>query len=182
MNRFILADANKCIGCRTCEVACAVAHRSDGDVSALNEVNFTPRIHVIKGAYISTAATCRQCEDAPCANVCPNHAIRLENGFVHVLQENCIGCKTCVVACPYGAMEVVTYQTVRDTGAAVNVQVTKAQANKCDLCHTRAEGPACVEVCPTEALHCVDRAELERLTAEKRRRTALEASAHNVYA
>jgi electron transport protein HydN len=43
----------------------------------------------------------------PCANVCPNGAISRDKGFVHVMQERCIGCKTCVVACPYGAMEVV---------------------------------------------------------------------------
>jgi Fe-S-cluster-containing hydrogenase component 2 len=58
---------------------------------------FLPRIHVIKGVNISTAAICRQCEDAPCANVCPNGAIKREKGFVHVMQERCIGCKTCVV-------------------------------------------------------------------------------------
>ncbi|QSX34555.1 electron transport protein HydN [Shewanella avicenniae] len=176
MNRFILADANKCIGCRTCEVACAVAHRADGDVTALNNANFHPRIHVVKGADISTAATCRQCEDAPCANVCPNHAIRHEHGFVHVLQEHCIGCKTCVLACPYGAMDVVVNQVVSASSTA-NLLINKAQANKCDLCYTRGQGPACIEVCPTNALRCVDRAELEKLSAERRRRTALEAGA-----
>ena len=174
MNSFILADANKCIGCRTCEVACAVAHRADGDVTALSAINFTPRIHVVKGATISTATQCRQCEDAPCANVCPNNAIRRAHGFVQVQQERCIGCKTCVVACPYGAMEVVTYPVVRNTGAAVNVLRERAQANKCDLCYDRPEGPACIEVCPTEALRCVDRDDLAMLSADKRRRTALD--------
>ncbi|MFQ6370198.1 electron transport protein HydN [Shewanella sp. YIC-542] len=177
MNRFILADASKCIGCRTCEVACAVAHRPEGDVTGVNAVNFSPRIHVIKGGDISTATACRQCEDAPCANVCPNNAIRREHGFVHVMQDLCIGCKTCVVACPYGAMEVVTHPVVRNTGAAVNVLVEKAQANKCDLCYTRPQGPACIEVCPTNALRCIDRNELEAMSAEKRRRAALDAGA-----
>lgn len=175
MNRFIMADANKCIGCRTCEVACAVAH--SGSVSALSPATFAPRIHVIKSDNVSTATVCHQCEDAPCANACPNGAITREADFVHVMQDRCIGCKTCVIACPFGVMEVVTHPTVRDTGTAVNMRVDKAEANKCDLCYDREEGPACVSACPTEALRCVDRNELEAISAEKRRRAALDASA-----
>jgi electron transport protein HydN len=89
------------------------------------------------------------------------------------MQERCIGCKTCVVACPYGAMEVVVRPVVRTSGFGMKVKMEKAEANKCDLCHSRAEGPACVASCPTAALVCIDRAALEQLTAEKRRRTAL---------
>ena len=95
MNRFIMADASKCIGCRTCEVACVVSHQAEQDCASLTPDTFLPRIHVIKGVNISTAAICRQCEDAPCANVCQNGAIKREKGFVHVMQERCIGCKTC---------------------------------------------------------------------------------------
>ena len=98
MNRFIIADASKCIGCRTCEVACVVSHQENQDCAALTPKTFLPRIHVIKGVNVSTATACRQCEDAPCANVCPNGAISRDQGFVHVMQERCIGCKTCVVA------------------------------------------------------------------------------------
>lgn len=96
MNRFIIADASKCIGCRTCEVACVVSHQENQDCASLTPETFLPRIHVIKGVNISTATVCRQCEDAPCANVCPNGAISRDKGFVHVMQERCIGCKTCV--------------------------------------------------------------------------------------
>ncbi|MFQ6370204.1 hypothetical protein [Shewanella sp. YIC-542] len=49
-------------------------------------------------------------------------------------------------------MDVVTYPVVRNTGATVNVLRDLAQANTCDLCYDRPEGPACIEVCPTEAL------------------------------
>jgi electron transport protein HydN len=69
MNRFIIADANKCIGCRTCEVACVVSHQDNQDCASLTPETFLPRIHVIKGVNVS-ATLCRQCEDAPCANVC----------------------------------------------------------------------------------------------------------------
>ncbi|EHZ2075107.1 electron transport protein HydN [Salmonella enterica] len=160
MNRFIIADASKCIGCRTCEVACVVSHQENQDCASLTPETFLPRIHVIKGV-----------------NVCPNGAISRDKGFVHVMQERCIGCKTCVVACPYGAMEVVVRPVVRNSGAGLNVRAEKAEANKCDLCHHREAGPACMAACPTHALICVDRNKLEQLSAEKRRRAALDSTA-----
>ena len=158
MNRFIIADASKCIGCRTCEVACVVSHQENQDCASLTPETFLPRIHVIKGVNISTATVCRQCEDAPCANVCPNGAISRDKGFVHVM---------------HGAMEVVVRPVIRNSGAGLNVRADKAEANKCDLCNHREDGPACMAACPTHALICVDRNKLEQLSAEKRRRTAL---------
>ena len=147
MNRFIVADSTRCIGCRTCEVACAVAHQGSVSANAC-----TPRIRVVKGGSYTTAVGCHQCEDAPCANVCPTQAIRRNAGVWHVEQARCIGCKSCMVACPFGAMQV------QQVGNDV-------QALKCDLCAHRESGPACVEACPTHALSCVDPARLrtERL-------------------
>ena len=82
------------------------------------------------------------------------------------MQARCIGCKTCVVACPYGAMEVVVRPVVRNSGMGLNVRAEKAEANKCDLCYHRDAGPACMEACPTHALVCVDRDKLEQMSAE----------------
>lgn len=147
MNRFILADTENCIGCRTCEVACVVSHQG-----MLSAGAFTPRIRVVKGGAFTTAVGCHQCEDAPCATVCPTQAIRHTAGAWRVEPARCIGCKSCVVACPFGAMQV---QRVGN----------RVQAVKCDLCADREAGPACVEACPTHALRCVDPARLrtERL-------------------
>ena len=175
MNRFIFADSNKCIGCRTCEVACVMAH-GDGDIAQITQYQFSPRIHVVKGFSVSTAVVCRQCEDAPCATVCANAAITRKTDFIYVEQQKCIGCKTCVVACPYGTMEVVTKVMVSDDHALSGGLNTRAQANKCDLCHTRDVGPACVEVCPTKALVVMDRNAVDQMVQEKRRRAALDTS------
>ena len=78
MNRFIIADAQKCIGCRTCEVACVVSHQHDQSCTTVSAPQFAPRIRVVKSDELSTATLCRQCEDAPCANVCPVDAIQVK--------------------------------------------------------------------------------------------------------
>ena len=149
MNRFIIADATKCIGCRTCEVACAVSHQENQDCAALSPDEFISRIRVIKDHSWTTAVACHQCEDAPCANVCPVDAISREHGHIFVEQSRCIGCKSCMLACPFGAMEVVSSRK-------------KARAFKCDLCWHRETGPACVEACPTKALQCMDVEKVQR--------------------
>ncbi len=151
MNRFILTAPEKCIGCRTCEVACMMSHQSSATPEA-----FTSRIRVVKGGTFTTAVGCHQCEDAPCANVCPTGAIHRAAGAWLVEQARCIGCKSCMVACPFGAMQV---RVVGD----------RVQALKCDLCMLREGGPACVEACPTHALRCIDPA---RLRAERLRNLA----------
>lgn len=143
MNPFIVADSLKCIGCRTCEVACVVAHQESQACESVSREAFLPRIRVVKGDAFSTAVACHQCEDAPCGNVCPTGAITRDNETIHVDQARCIGCKSCMLACPFGAMNVA-------------VQHARPQAIKCDLCRHREAGPACVDACPTGALACID--------------------------
>lgn len=143
MNRFVIADSAKCIGCRTCEVACVVSHQENQDCATVTPKAFSARIRVVKSGSFTTAVTCHHCEDAPCANVCPVGAISRVSGTVYVEQSLCIGCKSCMLACPFGAMQVT-------------LQDAQVQALKCDLCLHRENGPACVEACPTQALNCID--------------------------
>ncbi len=176
MNRFIVAEASKCIGCRTCEVACVLAHTGKEDVEALAGREFNPRLKVLKTLTVSAPVTCHHCEDAPCVNACPSHAISYRDSTVQVDQSKCLGCKTCVVACPFGAMEVISRPAIRSFAGIVVADGVTAEAHKCDLCIDRAAGPACVAVCPTDALHVMDETRLAETRARRQLRSALEAS------
>ncbi len=171
MNRFVISEPKKCIGCRTCEVACVLAHSHGAGVGALTPINFTPRLKVVKGHKISMPVQCRHCEDAPCVNVCPNGAIGYVQGTVQVSQALCVGCKTCMMACPYGAMDVVTVPLAKGDGYGYG-RGLKAEAQKCDLCIDRAQGPACIAVCPTKALHLIDQALMAETRLQRQQRAA----------
>lgn len=171
MNQFVIADMQQCIGCRTCEIACAMAHLGENP-QPLTPENFNPRLKVMKTFSVSAPMLCRQCENAPCLNACPNDAIYNHNGSVQVMQSRCIGCKTCMVVCPYGAIEVVVNHTSSRDGSTHS----RAQANKCDLCDGRSAGPACIEVCPTAALKLIKPADLQAMQREKQLRAALGAT------
>ncbi len=163
MNRFIDVKPSKCIGCRTCEIACVLAHaelgaalsmqpndRQSGDVLA--SLGQMPRLKVIKGEDVCMPVTCHHCDDAPCAGACPTGAISFVQDTVQVNEARCIGCKSCMIACPYGMIDVVAVAAVRPFAGVRLSMGTKAQAHKCDLCIDRAGGPACVAACPTHAL------------------------------
>ena len=162
MNRFIMADNLQCIGCHACEVACVMAHNHEQHV--LSQRQFIPRITVLKEGKRRSAVTCHHCENAPCAQSCPNGAIGKSHDSVQVNQQKCIGCKACVVACPFGTMEIVV--------TPVSDGQVKATAHKCDLCHDRPQGPACVENCPADALTLVTPEVLHRLAKARRLRAA----------
>lgn len=171
MNRFVIADMTQCIGCRTCEIACVVAHSADNKVSTLMPEQFHPRLSVMKSFAVSTPILCHQCEDAPCENACPNGAIITGSHGVQLLASRCIGCKTCMLVCPFGAMSIIERpadgQQAADSQPVMASGSGRAQAHKCDLCHQRESGPACIEVCPTNALKLVTPGVLEALQREK---------------
>lgn len=171
MNRFIVAESATCIGCRSCEVACVVAHH-DGQFPSRREY-FTPRLKVMKGTKASIAVSCHHCEDAPCAAACPNDAIVRHHDSIQVLQEKCIGCKSCVIACPFGMMTVVT-ETVQPPSQRLAEAYERTEAQKCDLCAADNYNPACVRACPTQALTLVDEQQIVERQRQKRFSAALQ--------
>ncbi|AMO47821.1 Glutamate synthase, small subunit [Enterobacter sp. FY-07] len=162
MNRFIMANSQQCIGCRACEVACVMAHNEEQHV--VSPAHFHPRITVIKHQQQRSAVTCRHCEAAPCARSCPNGAIGRVDDAVQVDQQKCIGCKSCVVACPFGTLQVLV--------TPIGEGRVKATAHKCDLCRDRAEGPACAQNCPANALQLVNGDALSEISKARRLRAA----------
>lgn len=154
MNRFITANADLCIGCRTCEIACVAAHPCDS-VDVFVPQSFHPRLKVIKSGDDTAPVMCRHCDGAPCLQVCVHGAMAFEGETVQVRYDLCTGCGACAMVCPFGVVEMVML-----SGAL--------QAVKCDLCVTRSAGPACVEHCPTKALSVSTPDEIKGMQETKR--------------
>ena len=133
-------DHSRCIGCHACTVAC----KSENDVllgDFRTWVKYTEAGEFPDVRRSFTVLRCNQCTDAPCMTICPTSALhKRPDGIVDVEKDGCIGCKSCMQACPYDAL----YLDKRS-----------GTANKCHFCAHRTErglAPACAIVCPTEAL------------------------------
>jgi len=144
-------------------MACAVAHSGTGVLEeAVTELPKPQRRVTVEAAgEFAVPLQCRHCEDAPCIAVCPTRAIYRQNPESPVLINAalCIGCKFCIMVCPFGAIDQSS-----DGKALV----------KCDLCIERTKAgkvPACVEACPTKALKLTTEKEL---TTGRRKLTAKE--------
>ena len=137
----IYVKEEACIGCSLCKVACQVEHsRSRNMIKAFKKETPrpVPRIRVESKQEVSFAIQCRQCTEPWCFYSCLTGAMSKDpvTGIVTVDPERCIGCWTCIIACPYGALNM-------DMGSKI--------VAKCDLCAGR-DMPACVANCPNEAL------------------------------
>lgn len=152
----VLVRIERCVGCRNCELACAVAHSQSRTLAGAIREDPQPqrRIYVEATAASRAPFLCRHCDDAPCARACPTRALfhDLESGLVAYEAARCIGCHGCLMACPFGMIQA-------GRGGPFIV--------KCDRCPDRDQ-PACVAACPTGALL------LERPYLELRRRDASE--------
>ena len=146
---YLLVDTKKCQGCMSCMLACSLVHEGKENLSLA-------RIQVIQTPFERfpvdiTLAQCRQCVDPACVKACPTGALHVDAKMGNVRRihvEKCIGCQSCVEACPF-----------KPSRAVWNFQ--KERAQKCDLCAdtpfwNEQGGPggkqACVEVCPVGAI------------------------------
>lgn len=136
----IYCDIRKCIGCKSCEIACAVEHSKSKDIFAAVGERPLPKRRVkaeVVGLKI-ISLHCQHCEDALCVQACMSGALSKDKKTGATLhdKDKCVGCWMCVMSCPFGAI-------VRDIDNHIAV--------KCDLCPDR-DDYACVAACPTGAL------------------------------
>ncbi|NIS78915.1 MAG: 4Fe-4S dicluster domain-containing protein [Anaerolineales bacterium] len=141
MDRLLIVDHEKCTGCLLCELACSVKHTGQNNPSH-------SRIHVLKWPMqgFELPMVCLQCENAPCVAACPKAALYRDPHMYRVTwnPNACIGCKMCVMVCPFGAI-----------GVDGNTQ----QVIKCDLCDG---DPICVRFCVPGALQFRTVIEIDR--------------------
>ncbi|MFC1949489.1 4Fe-4S dicluster domain-containing protein [Chloroflexota bacterium] len=140
--KVLVIDHEKCTGCRQCELVCSVFHTGASNPSRA-------RIRIIKweniGLYLPL--TCNNCERPFCTEVCPTKACHIDPEMHRVVidKNKCIGCKTCILACPFGhpSFDPVERITV-----------------KCDYCDG---DPQCVRFCEVGAIKYVDVSEISRM-------------------
>ena len=163
MGKTIVVNIEKCLACKSCELACALVHsKSKVLEEAVAESPKPQRMVAVEAAgEFAVPIQCRHCENAPCITACPTKAIHRPSadGPVLIDRDRCIGCRFCLIVCPFGVIYV------SPDGRAVT---------KCDLCIERTrmgEQPACVEACPTKAMRLADEKDL---AANKRKLAAEE--------
>lgn len=131
-----LFDANRCVGCKSCEMACKNENHTPP------KVNWR-RVTAASGHYLSIS--CNHCESPECFRVCPQRAyVKRKDGIVMINENRCDGCMDCVSACPYKAPQF---------------DLERHKASKCTFCLPRREEgllPACVTACHTGALSVID--------------------------
>jgi formate dehydrogenase iron-sulfur subunit len=171
-NMAILTDVTKCIGCEQCVDACQEMHEHPKEkpwrwiksIDDLSSARWTTLVSMVdQGEQHFVRRQCRHCVDPECVSVCIVGALKkTEEGPVIYDKDICIGCRYCMIACPW---EIPRYSW----------EDTVPYVQKCDMCYERVvhQGgvPACVEACPTQATIFGER---EELLAEARRRLAEE--------
>jgi Fe-S-cluster-containing dehydrogenase component/formate-dependent nitrite reductase membrane component NrfD len=133
-------DHRRCIGCHACTVAC----KSENEVPLgvfRTWVKYTEKGTFPNTRRFFTVERCNHCDNAPCIEICPTKALfRREDGIVDFDPSRCIGCKSCMQACPYDAIYIDPFTNT---------------AAKCNYCAHRVDVgllPACVVVCPAKAI------------------------------
>ena len=173
--KAVLVDLTRCIGCRACQASCKVWNGNEGekteasaaftnppaiDAKTFTYVRFVEHAVDDGPAWSFVKTQCMHCNEPACVSACPVSAlVKTAEGAVSYDYNRCMGCRYCMVACPFGS---IGYEWEK-----LNPRV-----RKCTFCSDRtADGgkPACVKTCPTQALVYGDRVEM---LAEGERRIA----------
>ncbi|CAN2039452.1 anaerobic carbon-monoxide dehydrogenase iron sulfur subunit [Candidatus Magnetomoraceae bacterium gMMP-15] len=145
----VFINVEKCVGCRHCEISCAIEHSQDRNLFSIlrDDPQSQPRINVGLGIdFLTFPNKCRHCDPSPCQQICPTGAIYRDADTESVLIEvtKCISCGMCAMVCPFST---ISFYKVSN--------LNKSTAYKCDNCISRqnkGEEPACVDACKTGAL------------------------------
>ena len=133
-----------CLGCHLCEYHCSFAGTNEPDMArALKDVKINPKIKIEEKDGVSFAVSCRHCDEPLCVKSCITGAATIADGVITIDSERCVGCYTCILVCPYGAIS-------QSDGGAVQ---------KCELCTKNGGKPACVSGCPNGAIVFEERGE-----------------------
>ncbi len=140
MRYGFIIDNRKCIGCHACTTACKAEHQVPIGVNR-TWVKYTEKGTFPNSRRVFSVMRCNHCTDAPCVEICPVEALFIrDDGIVDFDNRRCIGCKSCMQACPYDALYIDP-----ETNTAA----------KCNYCAHRIDiglEPACVNVCPEHAI------------------------------
>jgi Fe-S-cluster-containing dehydrogenase component len=148
-DKAFFVDIDKCTNCDLCRYACSFIKEGAYDLRK-------SRIWIVRdeSRAIGVPVLCEQCEDPPCAEVCPVRALTKDEttGIVELNENRCIGCKECMWACPFGA---------------IAIDIEKGKPIKCDLC---GGDPGCVKACLPGAL---EYSRVDRPTTRMRRKKSI---------
>lgn len=132
----VYVNEDWCLGCHLCEYNCAFANSGLKDMTKLKDLQINPNIRVEENGGVCFAVSCRHCENPLCVQNCISGALQRKNGVITIDRDKCVGCFTCVLSCPYGAISP-------SEGGAMQ---------KCELCTENGGTPRCVEGCPNAAI------------------------------
>jgi Fe-S-cluster-containing dehydrogenase component len=166
MRYAMVIDLKRCVGCNSCTIACKAEHGTPAGI----QYNRVEKYEV--GKYPTARMQfrpipCMHCDEPACLKVCPTGATyKRDDGIVLVDHNKCMGCRYCVLACPYearqflksidnywGSVTTTPYETLK------HKDFDKGTAVKCDFCFERLEKgrlPVCVETCPAQARYFGD--------------------------
>ncbi len=152
----MLIDTTQCKpGCNDCVTACNKENGLSGETKPTDS-QWIRKIEIKdigSGREVSLPMMCQHCENPPCVDVCPTAAsFKRDDGIVLVDKHRCIGCRYCMMACPYKARSFV-HEPLSDQNP--DVPRGKGTVESCTLCVHRIDqgkGPACAEACPNKAI------------------------------